>query len=254
MRTQERLPRRGALRHWRHAARLQNARDRRATNPMPEVLQRALDPGVAPPWILLGHPDDEPLNLREHAAPARPSGVRPFPSDELPMPPENRIGRDDRGDLTELTTAHSVSVYGQSTAFLIGQADPVTEVRPENPVLFDQIGHRLPSPVGPPAGHGHHDQSKRGDIHNRGSLHDRRHITPHVRPSAERWDISGVLAAARTVHIARTGFNRKAVRGGGSCCLKNLLQPLRCLPLEMSRGPRPRPRPDRFMSRARATR
>src|SRR6476660_2319802 len=41
--------------------------------------------------------------------------ARPFPRDELPMPTENRVGRDDRGDLTESATAQPVSVYGQST-------------------------------------------------------------------------------------------------------------------------------------------
>lgn len=43
--------------------------------------------------------------------------------------------------------------------------------------------------------------------------------------------------AASPSHRARTtqSRNRHTVRGGRSCSLKNLLQPLRCLPLEMSR-------------------
>ena len=40
------------------------------------------------------------------------------------MPPENRVGRDDRRDLTEPTTAQPVSMPRQPTAFLIGQTDP----------------------------------------------------------------------------------------------------------------------------------
>ena len=56
---------------------------------------------------------------------------------------------------------------------LIRQADPATQVRAEDAVFFDQIGDgRLPL-VGPPAGHGHHEQTNRRDIHDRGSLRDR---------------------------------------------------------------------------------
>ena len=104
--------------------------------------------------------------------------VRPFPRDQLPMPPENRVGRDDRGDLTESATAQPVSVHRQPTAFLIGQTDPAAQVRAEDAVFFDQIGNRLLPLVGPPAGHRHHEKSNRSDIHNRGSLHYRLYGTP----------------------------------------------------------------------------
>ena len=66
-----------------------------------------------------------------------------------------------------------MSVHRQPTPFLIGQADPAAQVRAEDAVLFDQICDGLLSLVGPPAGHGHHEESKRGDIHDRGSLHQR---------------------------------------------------------------------------------
>src|SRR5438034_6847435 len=60
---------------------------------------------VAPRGILLGHAHDEPSDLREHArTPAPPLRVRPFARDELPMPPENRVGRDNRGDLAQPAT------------------------------------------------------------------------------------------------------------------------------------------------------
>jgi hypothetical protein len=39
------------------------------------------------------------------------------------MPPENRVGCDDRGDVTKAATAKPMSMHGQPTAFLIGQAD-----------------------------------------------------------------------------------------------------------------------------------
>ena len=68
------------------------------------------------------------------------------------MPPENRVGRDDRGDLTESATAQPVSVYGQSTTFLIGQADPaakghrfVLDALQSHPSPIDQDQQVLPS-------------------------------------------------------------------------------------------------------------
>src|SRR5207244_10809720 len=66
-----------------------------------DILQRAKDPRVAPRGILLGHAHHQTPDLREHARTTAPSlRVRPFPRDELPMPAANRVGRDDRGDVT----------------------------------------------------------------------------------------------------------------------------------------------------------
>jgi hypothetical protein len=106
------------------------------------------------------------------------------------MPPENRVGRDDRGDLMKSATAQPVSVHCQPTPFLIGQTDPAAQVRAKNAVFFDQIGNRLLPPVGPPTGHSHHEESNRSDIHNRGSLHYRLHGAPEST-SAENWDTTG---------------------------------------------------------------
>ena len=90
--------------------RLQDPRDRRAADPMADILQRTNDPSVAPRGVVLGHQHDQTPDLREHArTAATPLRVRPLPRDQLPMPPENRVGRDDRGDLTETTATQSVS-------------------------------------------------------------------------------------------------------------------------------------------------
>jgi len=138
---------------------------------MSDVFQRALDACVAPGGILLRYPNDEPLDFHQDAATSQSCGVRPFPRDQLPVPSENRVGRDDRRDLTEPATAYPVSLHGQPTALVIGEADPATEARGEDAVFLNQIRDaRLPL-VGPPAGHGHHEKPNRGDIHDRRSLH-----------------------------------------------------------------------------------
>src|SRR5262245_25075301 len=96
---------------------------------MADVLQRADDPRVAPRRVLLSHAHHQTPDLRTHArATAAAFRVRPFPRDELSMPPENRVGCDDRGDVTKAATAQPVSVHGQPTAFLVGQADPAAHV------------------------------------------------------------------------------------------------------------------------------
>jgi hypothetical protein len=55
---------------------------------MPEILEGALDPCVAPGGILFRHPNDQAANLREnHVTAGALVRVRPLPHDELPMPP-----------------------------------------------------------------------------------------------------------------------------------------------------------------------
>jgi hypothetical protein len=51
-------------------------------------------------------------DLREHASTARRSPrVRPFPRDELPVPAQQRIWSDDRGDLAQPATAQETALF-----------------------------------------------------------------------------------------------------------------------------------------------
>jgi hypothetical protein len=94
---------------------------RRMADPMADILQRADDPGVAPRGILLGHPHHQALDLQEHTrTTAAPFRVRPLAGDELPVPPKYRVGRDDRRDRGEATTAQPLSVPRQPPAFFNG--------------------------------------------------------------------------------------------------------------------------------------
>jgi len=94
--------------------------------------------------------------------------------------------------LTESATAHPVTRHGQPTAFFIGEADPATEARAEDAVFLNQIRDGRLLPVGPPAGHGHHEESNHSHIHDGGSL-------PHPlnvelgTALAEKWDTTGLL-------------------------------------------------------------
>jgi hypothetical protein len=132
---------------------LQDPGNRRATHAMSDVLQRALDPGVAPRRIVLRHPDDEALDFFEPAATVRPPlRVRPFPSDELPVPSEQGIGRDDRGHVTQCPTSQSVRKSRETPSVVMSQAKPPTTQLPtEEAILFDQIRERLTLPTKQPA-------------------------------------------------------------------------------------------------------
>ena len=138
MRPQKCLPRGRSLGHRGDAVRLQDPRNRGSPDTMPDVLQCPAHARVAPGGILLGHPHDQAPNLHEDArTTAAPLRVRPLAGDELPMPAENRVGRDDRGDVTKAPTPQAVAVPGQSPAFLVAQAKPAVDVRPQDAVLFN---------------------------------------------------------------------------------------------------------------------
>ena len=51
-------------------------------------------------------------------------------------------------------------------------------MRAQDTVFLDQIAHGILPLVGPLAGHGHHEESNRGDIHDRGSLHYEFNVAP----------------------------------------------------------------------------
>jgi hypothetical protein len=110
---------------------------------MPHILERATDPGITPGGVLLRHPYHELADLLEHAGTLRPLRVRPLPRDELPMPPQNRVGGDDRGDVAQCSASQSVPTYGQPTSFIIGQPQSPTHLSSEDSILFDQVGHPL---------------------------------------------------------------------------------------------------------------
>ena len=99
-------------------------------------------------------------------------------------------------------------MHGQPTAFFIGEADPATEARAEDAVFLNQIRDaRLPL-VGPPAGHGHHEESNRSDIHDGESLSYPLNIELETA-SAEKWDTTGYRISGYTSsHRATTDDSR----------------------------------------------
>jgi hypothetical protein len=99
---------------------------------------------------------------------------------------ENRVGRDDRCDLTEAVTPQPVPMRGQPTAFRIGQTDPPARVFAKDAVFFNQVGQGVLLALVEPA-------DQRGQEHTEGQRVEhggRIYITDRVsrlrRPSAEQ--------------------------------------------------------------------
>jgi hypothetical protein len=152
---------------------------------MADILQRADDPGVAPRGILLGHPHHQALDLQEHTrTTAAPFRVRPLAGDELPVPPKYRVGRDDRRDRGEATTAQPLSCLANRR-----RSSTVKRIRPrtcptQDAVLFDQVGHGGLLPLIEPARERRQEHSEGPHVEHRGRVN----ITDQVSrpPSAEQ--------------------------------------------------------------------
>ena len=114
---------------------------------MTEMLQRPLDTRISPGGILTGHPDDQTSDLKERARPPRAaSRIRPLRSDELAMPAEDRVRRDDGRDLRQQSTAEPLPEDRQAATFVIGQCQSsAVELRLQNAVLLSQVLKRLES-------------------------------------------------------------------------------------------------------------
>jgi hypothetical protein len=80
---------------------------------------------------------------------------------QLPVPSQQRVRRDDRRDLTQGLPTQPVGPYGESPAVVIGEPQaPAADLLPEDAILFDQIGERLPLPAIEPTGDGEEQQPK----------------------------------------------------------------------------------------------
>jgi hypothetical protein len=138
---QKRAPRRGPLWDGAHAVSSEDCRDGGSGDAMIEVLQRALDPTIAPGGILSGHPDNQQANLAEHARASDPPSLsRPFARDELPMPPQYRLRRHQGRHLAQDLSSQAVAIGGQSASLGIGQPEaPTIEMFFEDAVLVPQV-------------------------------------------------------------------------------------------------------------------
>ena len=111
-----------------------------------EVGQGAADPRVAPSRILDGHPHDQLGNRLRCQRPTTTTvgAAVVLLGDQLPIPAQDRVRRDDARDLSEDSPAELLPTYGEPTPLCVGQAERTTaQLLPEDAILlteiFDQI-------------------------------------------------------------------------------------------------------------------
>ena len=117
-------------------------------------------------------------------------GVGPFAGDELPVPAEQRVRRDDRRDLAQRLTAQPVGSRGKFPPVVIGEPEaPPTQLPPQDPILLDQVRQHLALPPVQPAGDREQQHLEGRDVdHVPGA-----YITPDLAwptREAEAWDTS----------------------------------------------------------------
>jgi len=73
--------------------RAQHSPDRAGRHPNAKAQQLAVDPLVAPPWVLASKPDDELLEVVRERRPSHAGArVSPAPADQAPVPAQQRLG------------------------------------------------------------------------------------------------------------------------------------------------------------------
>jgi len=162
---------------------LQDARDHGPSDLVPEILEGTLNPRVAPRRVFLGHPHDELADLGEDTPTARsPVRVRPLAGHQLPVPPQQRVRRDDRRDVTQGFSTETIRPYSKSPPVVVCQPQsPHTELSPEKAILFKEIGQRVPLPPIEPA-----DDSEQQQVDNRDVDHERELISRSGKDSQFR--------------------------------------------------------------------
>jgi hypothetical protein len=89
-------------------------------------------------------------DLEQHAASPRPSRVRPFSRNQAPMPAQEGIGCDDRGDLTQSGATQPMGPRGQAPSVDVRELEPTpAELAPEESV-FPRSDRRSPRAPGVP--------------------------------------------------------------------------------------------------------
>ena len=154
VRPQKRLPRGRSLRHRRHARAPSGSGRSSSGRPDGRRSSARLGSACSPTWDS-PRPSARTSRRISASTPGRPPrslGVRPLARDQLSMPAQNRVGRDDRGDLTQ---------GGDGPADVRATANrrrssSVRRIRrshlsAEDAVLFDQVGHGLPLALVEPA-------------------------------------------------------------------------------------------------------
>jgi hypothetical protein len=164
---------------------------------MPDVLQRALDPRVAPGRVLLCHPHDQAADLGQYTPSRGASRVGPFMSHEVSVPSQQRIGRHDRGDLPQCPPSQLKRPHGKPPSVVIGETQaPPTQLRAQDAILFHQVRERVPLLAIQPA-----DQDREPYLESRHVDHG-----AESRSQVENWPVAHSRSCNGTIRVCNQRF------------------------------------------------
>ena len=145
MRFQEGAPGRlvASLRCGLYAVVFEDVRNRTSGNRMTEIRQRTPNSSVSPLRILFRHAHYEVGNLKHHPWPSRSPPSRtvvPLSRDQLSVPSEDGVRRDDTSHFFEELPAKGLPLDCKPSSFVVRQTkSSPTELTLEDAVLLDQV-------------------------------------------------------------------------------------------------------------------
>ena len=147
---------------------------------MIQMLQRALDPRVAPAGVLLGHPDNQLADLLHHTRTTDSlPRIRPLCGDELAVPRQDCVRSYDGSDLPQDLPAKRFPFGSQPAALVIGNMESLPaklELFFEDAVLLDHLCDQLRLMTGNPAGERSQEEMKMDGFNHAASVSDVRQV------------------------------------------------------------------------------
>ena len=120
---------------------LQNAGYGVAPDLVSNVQQRAPDPRIAPRRVLPRHPHDQGADFRPDSWTSDlPPAAVVLLGDQVPIPAQDRVRRDDARNLGQDSPAELLPSYGEPTPLRVGQAERTTaQLLSEDSILLTEI-------------------------------------------------------------------------------------------------------------------
>mgnify|MGYP000653408160 CR=1 FL=1 len=135
---------------------------------VPNVCQSALDLVVPPRRILTREAKDKVDDLLQHRRSANgslPLTVVPFLRDQLAVPSQDRVWRDNGRPLSEQLPAQILPLDCQHSPLVISQSEALLpQLLPQDGILGQQVLQELPLFLVQPTGERHHEEVEGGQI------------------------------------------------------------------------------------------
>jgi len=157
--------------------------DGRAADRATEVREGADDAGVSPARVVPRDAQDQGADLPVdgRSAGSAPVAAVVLLGDQVPVPPQNRLRSDDRGQLPESLSAEALALLGEPPRLGVGEAQPPpAEVLSEHAILFEQVLDGIDLMSVHPACDGEEEEVERAGLHGRGLAwgHDGARLPP----------------------------------------------------------------------------